>query len=122
VLVLTAAIGLFIYRSALTQVSPGGTSPEAQINTVGVHMALVSIARAEKAYLATHGRYGTVEELVEAGVIGLANSNPHGYTYQAEIDGERHFRITARPLDSGKLNLPVFSVDETLEVVQESKR
>lgn len=119
VLVLAAGIGLLIYRNALVETSVNGLPPQAQIDTVGVQMDLQSIARAEKIYVVSHGRYGTVDELFADRAIPFSGENRHGYTYSAQADGESHFRITARPIDPAKTTWPTFAIDETMQVVQE---
>ena len=81
----------------LVETSLNGLPPQAQIDTVGVQMDLQSIARAEKIYVVSHGRYGTVDELFADRAIPFSGENRHGYTYSAQADGESHFRITARP-------------------------
>ncbi len=116
VLVLTAAIGLFIYRSALTE---SAAPPEQQIDTVGVRLDLQAIARAEKVYAATHGRYGTLDELFSERAIPFRGESRHGYSYTAQVEGDQHFRITARPIDPAKAGWPTLAVDETMQVVQE---
>ncbi len=118
VLVLAAAIGLFIYRSALTGSTVGGVPPEQQIDTIGVQMDLQAIARAEKIYVVTHGRYGSLDDLVSAREIPFSGENRHGYTYVAQTEGDRHFRVTARPVDPARTDWPTFSIDETGQVVQ----
>jgi len=116
VLVLAAGIALFIYRNALTQT---GMPPQEQIDTVGVQLDLQAIARAEKIYLVSHGRYGTVEELAAERAIPFSGENRHGYSYSAEADGDQHFRITARPVDPAKTSWPTLAIDETMQVVQQ---
>ncbi len=119
VLVLAAGIALFIYRTALTESTVGGVPPQQQIDTVGVQMDLQAIARAEKIYVVTHGRYGTMDDLFAARAIPFSGENRHGYSYSAEAEGESHFRVTARPIDPAKTTWPSFSVDETMQVVTE---
>jgi len=116
VLVVAAGIGLFLYKSDLTRVAPE-SSPDEEIAAVGVQMDLIGIARAQKVYVIGHGRYGTLRELAAAGHVGFQPENRHGYNYEAEIDGDRHFRITARPINPNA-NWPVFVVDETMQVVR----
>ncbi len=116
VLVIAAAIGLFIYRSALTE---SAVPPEQQIDTVGVRLDLQAIAQAEKIYVVTHGRYGTLEELASERAIPFRGENRHGYSYTAQVEGDQHFRIIARPNDPAKAGWPTLAVDETGQVVQE---
>lgn len=117
VLVLAAAIGLFIYRSALTESTVGGVPPQQQIDTVGIQLDLQAIARAEKMYVITHGRYATLGELVSERAIPFSGENRHGYRYAAEVEGDRRFRIVAAPLDPAKVDWPTFSIDETGQIV-----
>jgi len=118
VLLVAAVIGLFIYRTALTESTVGGVPPEQQIDTVGVKLDLQAIARAQKIYVVTHGRYGTMAELLEARAIPFSGESRHGYTYAAEVEGDQRFRVTATPIDSTKAGWPTFTVDETGNVVQ----
>jgi len=115
---LAAAIGLFIYRNVLTQGTGQGMPPGQQIDTVAVEMDLHAIARAEKVFLVTHGRYGTIEELTADGAIPFSGENRHGYTYTTVTAGDSHFRIIAAPFEAGKAYWPRLSVDETMQVVQ----
>ena len=115
VLVVAAAIGLFIYRNALTETA---VPPEQQIDTVGVQLDLQAIARAEKMFVITHGHYGTLDELVSARAIPFRGENRHGYSYSAQAEGDQHFRITATPIDPAKRSWPTLSVDETGQVTQ----
>jgi len=115
-LVLALGIVWFIYRDAVT----GGmqTPPEQQIDTVAVRMDLLGIAQAERIYMATHGRYGSLEELVENRAIAFAPENRHGYSYEAEMDGDPHFRVVATPVDPAKAAWPTLAIDETMQVTQ----
>ncbi|MFB3906062.1 MAG: hypothetical protein ACE15E_21670 [Acidobacteriota bacterium] len=119
VILLAGAIGLFLYRSALTETTVGGGPPQQQIDTVGVRMDLQSIARAEKIYVITHGRYGSFQDLVSDGAIPFSSENRRGYTYGIESEGDRHFRVTARPADPARTEWPTFAIDETGQLVQE---
>jgi hypothetical protein len=118
VLLLAAVIGLFVYRTALRESTVGGVPPEQQIDTVGVRLDLQAIARAEKMYVITHGRYGTLDELVSERALPFRGENRHGYRYTAQVEGESHFQITATPIDPAKTGWPTLSVDETGQVVQ----
>ncbi len=115
-LVLALGIVWFIYRGAVS----GGmqTPPQQQIDTVGVRMDLLGIAQAERVFQATHGRYGSLEELVEDRAIGFSPENRHGYNYEAEIDGDQHFRVVATPMDPSKAAWPTLAIDERMQVTQ----
>lgn len=118
ILTLLVALGVvwFIYRTAVT----GGidTPPAQQIDAVGVRMDLLGIAQAERIFLATHGRYGTLEELVESQAIAFTTKNRRGYDYEAEVDGDREFRIVATPVDPAKAAWPTLAIDQNMQVTQ----
>lgn len=109
-------VGYFIYSAQIGPVTKD-KSPVQQINLVAVRSDLLSLAQAERLYLATNGSYAGLEELRRSG-----NVNPfpeqirRGYVYSVEVDGARHFRITARPSDSSRTDLPTFSIDEGMQI------
>ncbi len=82
-------------------------------------MDLQAIARAERIYAVTQGRYGTLDELFSERAIPFRGESRHGYNYTAQVEGDQHFRIIARPIDPAKAGWPTLAVDETGQVVQE---
>jgi len=113
--IITLAVGYFVYREELAP-QPGHPSTTLQqVDTVGVTSDLLAIGQAERLYLASHGSYGSVEQLQADGDIAFSGVNRRGCNFTADVDGGQHFRITATPADPAKSG-PALSVDETMEV------
>ncbi len=113
-LVLVAAIVYSLYSVQLSRLE-GGSPPAEQIDLVGVRGDLISLAQSERIFLATNGAYGTLEQLQRSGNVS-ARATRRGYVYEAEIEGARHFRITARPADPSGQGRPALSIDETMQI------
>jgi len=112
------AVGYYIFRAQVAPVVSGG-SPVQQMDLVAVRSDLLSLAQCERFYLATNGRYGSMEQLRQAGNLNpFPGDNHPGYVYEVEINGVAHFRITARPVDSARGELPTLSIDETMRIVR----
>ncbi len=115
-LVLALGVVWLIYRSAVNR---GMEAPPAQqIDTVAIRMDLLGIARAERIFVVTNGKYASLEELREERSISFDPDNRYGYRYEAEIDGDQHFRIVASPVDPARAAWPTLAVDETMQVTQ----
>ncbi len=96
VLLVGAVVGLFVYRTYLTQSQATGAATPAQtINIVGVKNDLVSIAQAERAYQAEHSSIASLDELVSSGEMSMKKSGRDGYTYEIEPSGRRLSRDRA---------------------------
>jgi len=97
----------------------GPTSrPQQQIDLVGVKSDLLSIAQAERMYLAANGTYASLDQLRQDGSITFSATNRHGYNYSADIDDGQHFKIAATPADPAKGDWPALFIDETMQVFQ----
>jgi Protein of unknown function (DUF3352) len=85
-----------------------------QSNEGMARSALQSLAGAESAFLANKGagRYGTLEELSEAGFISLDWLQNSGYTIQVSASGNR-FEASAIPTEYGKTGRLSFFIDES---------
>ena len=122
-LVIVLGIGAFIYRSYFT--GPGGdaitmgtNNPRAVADVTGIKNDLLSMAQAERAYMALNGRYATLEELHNSGDLLLDPSRDRlGYSYSAEI-ADRHFLITAS-YSGPATGMPTLSIDESMQVTQQ---
>lgn len=110
------AVGYYIYSAQIRQ-TPDHTPPARQINRVAVRQDLLSLAEAERIYMATHGRYAGLEELRRSGEVNPLPAGRQGYVYEDEVDGAAHFRITAKPVDDSS-ELPTLSIDETMQIAQ----
>ena len=113
-LVIVLAIAYRLNTSSLDPAKAG--SPKQQIDVVGIQSDLLSMAQAERLYFASNGTYATLDQLQQSGNIQFQGTNHRGYAFDIEIDGLKHFRITAKPLDQSRTNGPVYSIDETQQI------
>ncbi|MGA2986996.1 MAG: type IV pilin protein [Terriglobia bacterium] len=118
-LVIVLAIIWFVVKSQLSQGPTGAQPPAETINVVGVKADLLTIAQAERGYLASHGSYVSVDELQQDGSITFSGANRRGYSFTAEVDDGQHFKITATPTDPAKAGWPTLSIDELMQVTQQ---
>ena len=117
-IVIVLAIGLYIYKTQVEHIA-GGAPPQEIIDVTGVKGDLLSIGQAERTYLASHGSYGSLDQLQQEGSLTFPGSSHRGYTYSADVDGGQHFKITATPSDSAKAGWPTLTIDETMQVTQQ---
>ena len=111
-IVVTMAVGLWLYSTQIhTMSATPATTPKAAAEAVGVKNDLISIANAERGYLASEGRYGTLDELVAGKYITITSRPPYSYEAQATSDG---FRITATRTTPGSPTQ--LSIDQTMEI------
>ena len=115
-LVAVLAVGYGVYRA---EVAPGPGFPGAsaivdQADVTGAENDLVSIAQAERLYLAGPDSYATLEQRYQEGSISFKSR--HGYNFSIEADGARHFQATATPMGGGRAGRPTLSVDENVQV------
>src|SRR5208337_5568771 len=93
--VITMAIGMYIYSLQVKTLTPGtGNGSSADFATVmGVKSDLIGIANAERGYLASQGKYGSLDELISGNYITIKGERPP-YIYDVEINSGS-FRATA---------------------------
>ncbi len=109
-------IGYLIYTTQLREISSDKPLKQ-QIDLVAVRSNLLSLAQAERLYLAANGSYATLEQLRESNVMSRVPSESRsGYRYTIDVDGAAHFQITASPTESSGNDLPTLSIDETLQI------
>jgi hypothetical protein len=114
-ILIVLAIGYLIY-SARIQSGTDDTPLPRQTNLVAVKRDLLSFGQAERLYLATNGRYATLEQLRNSHIVNnLPGNTSWGYEFSVEVNGAEDFCITARPMDS-TLDLPTFSIDNTMQI------
>jgi hypothetical protein len=117
-LLIVLLIGYLIYTSQIREMGDGKPLAQ-QINSVAVRSDLLALAQAERLYYTTNGSYVTLEELRSSNVMNtIPERGRSGYQYTAEVDGSAHFQITATPTDSSRTDLPILSIDETLQISQ----
>ena len=118
-LVLVLGIGLFIYKSQLTQGPTGPATPMQTIDVAGVRNELIALAQAERLYLASHGSYASLDQLQQEGSTTVSDGARRGYAFAATIDDGQHFKITAAPSDPANTGWPTVAIDDTMQLSQQ---
>lgn len=116
-LLVVAAGGYFVYHAYLSSRGQPSAPPQQQIDVVGVQADLLSMAQAERQYLATRGTYASIEQLMGDGLI-TGGVQRRGYTYTATVDGGTSFTIVGTPTEPEKAGWPVLSIDQTLQITR----
>src|SRR5215469_12866533 len=99
--IVTMAIGMYIYSVQIKTLSPstGGGNSEEVATITGVKNDLISIANAERGYLASQGKYASLDELLSGNYLTIKSERPP-YVYDvATTDGG--FRGTATRTTKG---------------------
>lgn len=99
--IITMAIGMYIYSLQIKSLSPSttdGKSEEAATIT-GVKNDLISIANAERGYLASQGKYASLEELISGNYVTVKSERPP-YVYDVQTT-EDSFRVMATRITKG---------------------
>jgi hypothetical protein len=99
--VITMAIAMYIYSLQVKTLTPGTGSgnPQDFATITGVKSDLIGIANAERGYLASEGKYGTLDELISGNYITIKGERPP-YIYDVEINSGS-FRATATRTTKG---------------------
>jgi hypothetical protein len=99
--VVTLAIGMYIYSLQVKTLNPGaGTGDPQEVTVVtGVKNDLISIANAERGYLASEGKYASLDELISGNYITIKGQRPP-YVYDVET-ASGSFRATATRTTKG---------------------
>jgi hypothetical protein len=99
--IVTLAIGMYIYSLQVKTLTPGAGSgnPEEAATITGVKNDLISIANAERGYLALQGKYASLDELTSGNYITIKGDRPP-YTYDVEVTSGS-FRATATRTTKG---------------------
>lgn len=118
-LVIALGIGWYIFKVQYMQGPLGGAPPKEVIDVAGVRMDLLAVGQAERAYLASHGTYASLDQLQQEGAITFSGTNRRGYNYSASTDGGQHFKVTATPSDPAKQAWPTLAIDELMQVTQQ---
>jgi len=93
--IVTMAIGMYIYSLQVKTLVPGAGSgsPEEVATITGVKNDLIGIANGERGYLASQGKYASLDELISGNYISIRGERPP-YIYDIETTGTS-FRATA---------------------------
>jgi len=99
--IVTMAIAMYIYSLQVKTLTPSGGSgnPEEVAIIIGVKNDLIGIANAERGYLATQGKYASLDELVSGNYINIKGERPP-YIYDVETTSGS-FRATATRTTKG---------------------
>jgi hypothetical protein len=99
--VVTLAIGMYIYSLQVKTLTPGagGGNSEDVVTITGVKNDLIGIANAERGYLATEGKYASLDELKAGNYIRIRAERPP-YVYEVETTSGS-FRATATRTTKG---------------------
>ena len=99
--IVTMAIGMYIYSLQVKTLTPGaGSGDSAEVTTItGVKNDLIGIASAERGYLASQGKYASLDELISGNYLTIKNERPP-YIYDVETSGSS-FRATATRTTKG---------------------
>ena len=115
-LVAALAVGMYIYSRQMQSTSPaaGTNNPKAAVNITGVRTDLIAIAQAEQRYLASEGKYASLDDLISSQSIAIKKQRvPYTYEVQTSDSG---FRVIAmRSSDDGSGAPAQLSVDENME-------
>jgi hypothetical protein len=115
-LVIALAIGYFVFKAEMTQGPTGGAPPKQVIDTTAVENDLAAIGHAEQMYLASHGSYGSFDQLKQEAMTTFSDGSRLGYQYRVDFNDGQHFEITATPTDPAKKSWPTVSIDETMQI------
>src|SRR5271165_5491359 len=91
-LVIVMGVGMYIYSKEVqtSSTAAGANNPKAAVNIAGVKGDLLSIARSERQYYATEGKYASFEELVSSNYMGVSRQRPpYSYEIQTSSSGFR---------------------------------
>jgi len=99
--IVTMAIAMYIYSLQVKTLAPSGGSgnPEDVATIIGVKNDLIGIANAERGYLATEGKYASLDELTSGNYISIKGERPP-YIYDVETTSSG-FRATATRTTKG---------------------
>jgi hypothetical protein len=99
--VITLAIGMYIYSLQVRTLTPdaGSGNSESVVTITGVKNDLISIANAERGYMATEGKYASLDEL-RAGNYITFRGERLPYVYDVETTSTS-FRVTATRTTKG---------------------
>jgi hypothetical protein len=98
--IITMAIGMYIYSLQVKTLSPGAGSGTEEVATItGVKNDLIGIANAERGYLASQGKYASLDELISGNYISIKSERPP-YIYDVET-ASSSFRATATRTTKG---------------------
>jgi len=125
-LIIVVAVGAIIYMKQVQSASsPGaqaegaGANPHATIDIAGVKNDLLSMAQAERAHMASQGKYVSLDELVAAGELNAVKTNRPHWTYNMNISDSNFIIYAVYSGDTSGGKPPRLTIDETMAVKSE---
>jgi len=114
--VIVLGIGMYLYSKQVQSTSAvaGANSPQGAINITGVRSDLNSIASAERRYLASEGKYASLDDLISANYITVGRQRPP-YSYDVELNSSGFKVVATRSGDNAAGTPSQISVDENME-------
>lgn len=99
--IITVAIGMYIYSLQVRAINPGAASANsAEAATIaGVKSDLIAIGSAERGYMASQGRYASLDELTSGNYLTIKGER-QPYIYDVEVNSS-NFRATATRTTKG---------------------
>lgn len=84
--VIALAVGMYFYALQARNLQPSaGSAPSDEIALItGVKMDLITIANAERGYIATQGKYAAMDDLISGGYLTIQRERPP-YVYDVSI-------------------------------------
>ena len=122
-LIIVVAIGAVVYMKQVQNAAPpaaeGGGNPQSSIDIAGIKNDLLSIGQAERAHMASQGKYASLDELVSAGELNMVKTRRPGWSFSSDVT-ESGFKVTATYSAGAPAGTPTrFVVDETGSVRSE---
>lgn len=110
----TLAVGMYIYSLQVKTLQPSaaGAPNEESALVTGVKMDLIGIANAERGYLATQGKYASMDELISGGYLTIKRERPP-YIYELSVTSSGFSATATRTTKGSPAQL---WVTETTEV------
>ncbi len=119
-LLIVVAVGAYLYTRQSAGPSGGAPATKTTVDLLAVKNDLLLLANAERGQLALEGKYATLDELVAKGAIPAERTRRPPYSYSAEVDGARGFRILATYEGPPEAGAPRrISIDETMQMKTE---
>ena len=116
---LLIAGGIYFFYVKRMPTTDAGTAPTQAISLTGVRMDLLQIAQAERAYVASNGHCGSLDDLVSSSTMNLAHTERDGYSYEVKCGEGSDFAVIAHhapsPPDS-PIRYPILAIDQNLQV------
>lgn len=118
-LALAIAGGIWYFYGKNMPATDAGTAPTQAISLTGVRMDLLQIARAERAFIASNGHCGALDELTSSGSMSLAHHERDGYSYEVKCGDGSEYAVIAHhsPAPAGSpIRYPILAIDQNLQV------